>query len=206
MIDNPMTRTLRNFWNDESGNAAIELILCVPIMTWALLSTMVYFDAYHDEAISTRAGLVIADMYSRETANITPQYLNSTSDLLQLLTETEESPGYRVTVFSCNKSNPANDCRYDVVWSRHRDMSPRHNNSRLRALSAGLPDMADGDRAILVETETNYNADFTVSISPFIVPNMTDVTFRTFNVISPRFEDSVCWDQDPSDPNNAVLC
>lgn len=206
---NVIVKHIRDFSRDESGNAAVELLLCVPIMVWALLSTMVYFDAFHDEAISTRAGLTIADMFSRESANITPEYLSNARRLLRTLTETDTDPGLRVTVFRCFKNDPTDadeDCRYNVVWSRNRGLSPNHNNTRLRALSAGLPVMAHNDRAILVETQTNYNAEFTVSISPFFVPDLTGVEFNTFTVISPRFETSVCWDSSPNDDSNTPLC
>ncbi len=196
---------LNDFRRDESGNASIELLIAVPIMLWALLSTMVYFDAYHDEAISTRAGLTIADMLSRETQNITPAYLTNLQRLLQGLTETDNDPGLRVTVFECFKvdpDDPDEDCRYDRIWSRNRGLAPNHNNTRLRALSDRLPVMAHNDKAILVETQTDYNAEYTVSISPFIVPDLTGVTFNSFTVISPRFETSVCWERGPGD----ILC
>jgi hypothetical protein len=190
---------LERFRKDESGNASIELLIAVPIMLWALLSTMVYFDAYHDEAISTRAGLTIADMLSRETANITPAYLTNLRALLRGLTETDNDPGLRVTVFECFRANPEDDCRYDRIWSRNRGLAPNHNNTRLRALSDRLPTMASGDQAILVETETEYNAEYTVSISPFIVPDLTGVTFNSFTVISPR-DLGLCWESTPGDP------
>ncbi len=196
---------LKDFQADENGNASIELLLCVPIMVWALLSTMVYFDAFHDEAISTRAGLTIADMISRETGNITPEYLTNLRSLLRSLTETDDDPSIRVTVFECFKTDPSDaneQCRYDRIWSRNRGLSPNHNDTRLRALSDRLPMMAHNDKAILVETQTQYNAEYTVSISPFIVPNLTGVTFESFTVISPRFETSVCWERAADD----ILC
>ncbi len=196
---NKTIKFLRNFQNDESGNAAFELLFCVPIMVWALLSTMVYFDAFHDEAISTRAGLTIADMLSRETANITPEYMANLGDLLQSLTETEDNPELRVTVFECFKANPEDDCRHDLIWSENVGMGSNNTNATLAELANRLPMMANNDKAILVETETDYNAEYTVSISPFIVPNLTGVTFSSFTVISPRYESSVCWEVSPSD-------
>ncbi|WP_342078658.1 hypothetical protein [Yoonia sp. SS1-5] len=189
---------LRRFRDDESGNAAIEILFCVPIMVWALLSTMVYFDAYHDEAISTRAGLTIADMVSREDAPITPSYLNATRQLLRSLTETENNPDFRITVFEYRE--PQDD--YRVVWSRNRGWGQNYNDARLALVKDRLPMMADATNAILVETRTTYNAPFSVTVAPFMVQNLEGVEFNSFTVISPRFASSICWQQsDDSEPD-----
>ncbi len=190
-----LSQKLREFRDDESGVAAIELTLCIPILVWALLSTMVYFDAYHHEAISTRAGLTIADMISRESGVdgvITPTYMNGAREVLRTLTETENNPDLRVTVYQYRQTE--ND--YRVVWSKNRGYGQNYNNPRLDLIRARLPDLADGDTAILVETRTKYNAPFSVTISPFIVPDLDGIEFNSFTVIRPRFQGTVCWKQD----------
>ena len=63
-----MTDLIKRFRDNEDGSAAIELVLVTPIITWALLSTIVYFDAFRAETRSARAGLTIADMFSREAS------------------------------------------------------------------------------------------------------------------------------------------
>ena len=78
---------LRSFWYDETGIASVELMLSVPILVWALLSTHVYFQAFRAEAISTRAGLTIADMYSRR-AGVNAEYVAGSYELFKVLTET----------------------------------------------------------------------------------------------------------------------
>lgn len=188
------------FRDDESGNAAIELLLCLPILVWALLSTIVYFDAYHDEAISTRAGLTIADMFSREDAPVDSDYMNGAHALLTSLTgvtdrtstaDTYEGSKLRVTVYEYVQANDV----FRVIWSENIGFGVNYTDANLANLRSALPDIADGDTAILVETTTTYNAPFAVSISPFIVPNLDGVEFKTFTVISPRFAESICWDR-----------
>lgn len=49
-----MTDLIKRFRDNEDGSAAIELVLVTPIITWALLSTIVYFDAFRAETRSAR--------------------------------------------------------------------------------------------------------------------------------------------------------
>ena len=66
-----LLKCLRRMRDDESGSIAVETIMMVPLLAWALLSTLAYFDAYRAESISVKAGLTIADMVSRETGFVT---------------------------------------------------------------------------------------------------------------------------------------
>lgn len=190
---------LQKFREDESGVAAIELLICVPILVWALLSTIVYFDAYHDEAISTRAGLTIADMFSREDSAVDSDYMDGAHGLLTSLTGVTDSAAtdgiyegskLRVTAYEYVLDEDV----FKVIWSENIGFGSNYNDSDLVRLRPALPDISDGDTAILVETTTTYSAPFSVTISPFIVPNLDGVEFNTFTVMSPRFAESICWD------------
>ncbi|MEJ6402467.1 hypothetical protein [Yoonia sp. 2307UL14-13] len=192
----------KKFAHEESGSASIELLLCVPIIFWVLLSTIVYFDAFENEAISTRASLTIADMISREDATIDNAYINNAARLLTDLTETERTPELRVTVFRYRNS----DNNYQVRWSRTSNVGgvqgyggQRVTTSMLRSreFKNRLPIMSDQERAILIETRTQYEPLLSaISISPILaVGNLDDVEFNTFTVISPRFTNSVCMER-----------
>lgn len=67
-------------------------------------------------------------------------------------------------------------------------MAPSYNNANLADLKAAgrLPALADGDRAILLQTRTEYDAPFSVGLGPFTSTNLDDVTFQTYIVIRPR--------------------
>ncbi|MEO1639925.1 MAG: hypothetical protein AAFU41_11855 [Pseudomonadota bacterium] len=198
-----MTTLLQRFAKDEEGNMAIELVLVVPILVWALLSTFVYFDAFRVESNSHRAALTIADMFSREETPITPAYLNSTRALLRSLTFEEANPDFRVTVYRYRES----DDSYRRVWSQRRGYSSNLNNENLADLQAKglLPIMANGDRSILVETRTQYDAPFAFGLGPFTSTNLQDLTFDTFTVIRAR-PGTLCWDRFPDDDTNTIRC
>ncbi|MCG3268876.1 TadE/TadG family type IV pilus assembly protein [Yoonia sp. I 8.24] len=188
---------LQDFRDDESGVIAIELLLVVPILVWALLSTLVYFDAFKTESISTRMSMTIADMFSREV-EVDNTFINGAHDLLEALTPSADAPDMRITVYTFDES----DDQYDRVWSRNRgSYYSNHTNATLRAESDRLPILSDGDNAILVETHTEYSAPFSIGIGPFLETNLDDLSFDTFTVIRPR-DGNVCFIQN----NGGSVC
>lgn len=203
---------LRQFQMNEDGNAAVELLLVIPVLVWALLSTWVYFGAYHAESVSTRAGLTIADVISRERS-VNTEYLESMRHLLQELTDSDEDAQLRVTLYSYD----ADDDEYQVEWSEVilsesqidtgiPDDGPSLNaevtDADLAAVEDRLPVMANLQRSLLIETRTTYTAPFSIGLGPFLETNIEDLEFKTFTVISPRNEITVCLDPTFSNPNS----
>lgn len=195
-----MTQLLKAFRDDEHGSMAIELVLVVPILTWVLLSTFVYFDVFRTESNTKRASLTVADMFSREQDLIDTSYMEGARKLLRTLTFAEADPDLRVTVY---KYDLASD-KYTVSWSRNIDMAPDLDNAAIAALrvKGRLPVMADGDTSILVETRTNYAAPFDTGIGPFTGgSDLGDLVFDTFTVMRPRFVSQLCWDAPDPQPD-----
>ena len=186
------TALAKKFAGDERGSMAIELVLVVPILTWVLLSTFVYFDAFRTEANAKRAAITVTDMFSREETEIDENYLDGALKLLKTLTYADSDPDLRVTVYTFSSSADA----FQVVWSRNVGMTPNLTDANLAAFrtKGRLPVMADGDQSILVETRTEYSAPFTIGIGPFTGgTDLDDVTFETFTFVRPRFTDKLCW-------------
>jgi hypothetical protein len=180
---------IQRFQKDESGVVAIELLLVIPILVWALLSTLVYFDAFKAQSIGTRISMTIADMYSRET-DVDWDFIHGSRDLLDAMSTSDNEPHIRITVYYYDEDND----QYTLVWSR-RDGNyyANHTNATLRAQTDRLPILADDDRAVLVETHTEYSAPFSIGIGPFLETNLDDFTFETFTTIRPRYTESVCF-------------
>lgn len=198
-----MTKLIKRFRDDESGVISIELLLVIPMLVWALLSTWVYFDAYRAEAISTRAGLTIADVISRENTAVDETYLRNMRNLMRVLTEAEDNPAIRVTSFRYRATGD----RYLVVWSASDGMGSDLTDADLESMRGQLPIMANGGRALLIETRTSYSAPFSIGLGPFLETNLDDLEFESYTVISPRFQPRVCFDPSPSIPNSGdELC
>lgn len=186
----------QKFRDDESGVIAVELLLVVPILVWALLSTLVYFDAFKSESISTRISMTIADMFSRET-DVDWTFINGAHDLLDALSGSDNPPDLRVTVYTFDVD--AND--YVRIWSRRIGSHySNHTTATIRAEAARLPILSPDDRAILIETHTDYSAPFSIGIGPFLETNLDDFTFDTFTVIRPRYTSTVCFIKNNGDP------
>ena len=196
-----MRAFLDAFARDERGVVAVELVLVVPILVWALLSTFVYFDVFRVESNTTRASLTVADMFSREKVPITDAYLDGARSLLEALTFEESNPDYRITVYRYQEF----DDKYLVVWADNRGMGPDTDDDRLEAIRDRLPILANGDRAILLETRVEYDAPFDIGIGAFAATNLEDVTFTTFTVIRPR-ANTLCFDTTPADTTTGLSC
>ena len=54
--------------------------------------------------------------------------------------------------------------------------------------------MANGDRAILIQTRVDYDAPFRIGLGPFTGTDLQDFSFETFTVIRPR-PPTLCWDE-----------
>jgi hypothetical protein len=197
---------LKKFRADERGTSSIELLFVVPIIVWVILSTFVYFDAFRTQANTNRAALTIADMFSREQNPVDQNYMDGAMNLLRALTAADATPDMRVTVYSFDNASNA----YTILWSRTEGLNTALDNDSLRDLrTAGrLPLLADGDHAILLETRTVYNGPLPLGMGLYAGDELNNVTFNTFNVIRPRYNDRLCYDTSPGDgvPTNGLIC
>ncbi|MFK7878016.1 MAG: TadE/TadG family type IV pilus assembly protein [Paracoccaceae bacterium] len=189
-----LLKRMRRLRDDESGSIAVETIMMVPLLAWALLSTLAYFDAYRAESISVKAGLTIADMVSRETGFVTNPYINGTRDLLQFLTIDDNWPDLRVTVVRWDESRN----RLRRVWSQERGPRRPLRGTEMAGLVDRLPELTDNERLIIVETWTDYTPLYSVGLSPF--------TMETFTFISPRFVSQLCYKPQDTTPDADAVC
>ncbi len=198
-----LTRFTKRFCEDNDGSASIELVLVTPIIAWALLSTLVYFDAFRADTRSERAGLTIADMFSREQIAVNSAYMDGAQALLRTLVESDPNPQLRVTSYTYDQPTDT----YMVRWSRHRGMTANLTNGDLALMRDRLPILANGATSLLVETRAEYRAPFALGIAPFANTRLDPVEFTTFTVISPRFAPSICFDPTPANPTSGdELC
>ncbi|MDB9801548.1 hypothetical protein OAC01_01110 [bacterium] len=194
-----LKRQIGKFRKEEEGaSQSVEFLLSFPLLVWALLATLQYFDAYRTQLISTKATITIGDMISREKGTIDSVYIKGTSDLLNFLTIADDSPDLRISVVSWN----ASESKHKVVWSEFSGALGRLNDANINAYFDVIPIMGDGERTIIVETVTRYTPKFGTSIGQiFRVRGLEPMDMNSIQVIRPRFTTSVCWDQSPSDSN-----
>jgi hypothetical protein len=197
-----MTSIFRRFRRDDHASISVELVLVTPIMLWAILAGVVYFDAYRVQGQNIRAGLTIADMVSRERAPVNETFINGTNMLLRSLIDHDPTPFLRITLYDYDAESDT----HQVIWSRVRGQGEELVTTDLIALAPRLPLMADDGRDLLVETAVDYVAPFNIGLGPFASTQLAPVTLTTFNVVTPRFIPSICFDTNPTDPNSIPLC
>jgi len=179
---------------DEDGATSVEFVMMAPLLAWAFLSTVTYFHAYRSEAISQKASLTIADMVSREADFITPEYIDNARELLRFLTIEDSNPDLRITAIKYN----GNSKKYRRVWSQERGPRSGLSHEAVNGLADRLPVMVHGERAILVETWTEYEAPRNVGLNDF--------DMETFTVVSPRFVDRICFSASPTAADPQSKC
>lgn len=177
-----LRRFLSRFRRDESGSIAVESMLMIPVLVWCYLGTFVFFDAFRMQSKNIKAAYTIADTLSRETGYVTANYLTGLFGLHHVLLDTPEPRGMVVTVFTFR----AADNTYRVRWSQARGVGVAAlTNATLGNLSAILPEMTDGEVAILVRSRVDYDPDYDVGI--------TDFAFDEYSISRPRFAPQLCW-------------
>lgn len=151
---------LRRFAKDTRGSLTVEAVIVLPILFWAMLSMIVFFDAYRQSSMSVKAAFTITDMVSREVDPINKAYIDGAFNLFRELARSDKSPKIRITVVYFD----AAEKRFFRDWSHQRGGMPVLTDADVLAMQDRLPAMPNNERLILVETWTDYNPPFNVGI------------------------------------------
>ncbi|EAR50692.1 hypothetical protein OG2516_06332 [Oceanicola granulosus HTCC2516] len=193
-----LARRARSFPRDERGSLAVETVVIFPILAWCYMASFVWFDAFRAQALNDKATFAIADMISRETEMISPQYLTSLLNVHDLMTDARGEAELRVSQVYWDGDRR----RYFVSWSDTRRgtvarLRNRDVNRRSEA-AARMPMMSPGEKMILVETWLPYEPLFNVGLGSF--------EFDGWTVIRPRYAPQVCYDRTGSGDVNEAKC
>ena len=136
---------------DESGSVSIEAVLMFPLLAWVIMATLVFFQAFHAQALNLKVTYTIGDILSREDAPITPEYIDSMYMLQGAMTGSSEPLKLRITAVTYRGS----DRTYRAIWSQGRGTGLTVYTSGETVpqdTTASLPVMADGQITIMTET------------------------------------------------------
>ena len=174
----------RNFLANEKGTLSIEAVLAVPILVWAMTATFVFWDAFKTLNISQKATYTVADMLSRETQDITPDYMTAMHEIFAYLAESGGNNALRVTVVTLNRDEDTEVETLEMVWSE--GVGGIEGYSDIDAIRDRIPDMAPGDQMIVVESEQEWAPAFSVGLASY--------RFREVALARPRFGPTLDWD------------
>lgn len=221
-----LLRHIRNFAQDTRGVMSIEAVLILPVLVWTFIALSVMWDAYRAQNLAQRATFTVADIISRERAQIRRVFITnylrvfryaveSTGNLNS--TNTTTSPEVlRITsvMFSEGSNNVDGDDGDDVIsvaWSRSTDRTrmPEWTNETIGQIKDQIPAMLDGDNIVVVETRLRWQPDFTSQMAASLIGDnatgwITSQDIDTFTTVRPRFVPKVCF-TDTAVVNGAVV-
>ncbi|MGV6811078.1 MAG: TadE/TadG family type IV pilus assembly protein [Brevirhabdus sp.] len=174
---------LKSFIKGEKGAIVVEMALVTPILAFVLYMSYVFFDAYRIKNTAQKATYTIADLLSRRTDGIDEAYMDGMKELFDFLAKTD--PGttdIRVSSVLYKKNKDL----YKVKWSyvSGENMSSL-TTSELKDYKDMMPEVANKDYLILVETFVNYE--------PPVQGVVGDQIYKVFTPVSPRFAPHLAW-------------
>lgn len=176
---------LRRFLKDKSGVVTVEMVITMPLLIWALAATYDYFEIHRHRAVREKATYTVADMFSREQAPVTAEYIDGARDLFNTMTNDDDPVQIRVSVVTYDED----DDEYRVVWSRIGGagaLSPLSDED-VQSGDVPLPRMIDGQQIVIVNSLSTYNPSFNVGLSS----NMRVETSQFMNL---RFAPQLCFE------------
>lgn len=108
----PLIR-MKRFSTDSRGSASVELVIVLPLLLWALAATAVFFDGFKARYQSEMAAQTVADILSRETALITPAYVEGLNSVYDFLSDGGYESRIRVSSLIWDSTNQ----RPRLQWS-----------------------------------------------------------------------------------------
>ncbi|MDO6725713.1 pilus assembly protein [Cognatishimia sp. 1_MG-2023] len=202
---------IKNFAKDTKGVVAVEVVIILPILLWAIAAMAIYFDVFRTKSAAEKASYTIGDMLSRETNAITPEYIDNTRLLYEAISRTqvhsdassggatgtttldpetglevpavEQGTSLRLSVITWNED----ESEYELEWSQTRgaNFEPLVT-ADLILLEANLPQMADQDTVILVETSMSY--------TPVLNVGLGARNIETFTFTRPRYAPQLVYE------------
>jgi Flp pilus assembly protein TadG len=163
----------QGFARDERGSILLETVIMLPLLLWALLAMVVYWDAYRSINRLDKATYALADTLSRQQAAVPVATVDRWDDFINFMLDDNHVAQVRVTSYRWVQANN----RFEVLWSRSPG-SARPQLTTASLVTTGvvnqLPMMGSSEYGVLTETWVNYQPPLS---APFMgamqVSNMT---------------------------------
>jgi hypothetical protein len=178
--------TLKEFARDERATLSVEAAVISPILIMAYGGMYVFWDAFKMRNINVKAAYTISDMVSREIVNITPEYIDGLSRMLDFLNRAKYESRLRVSVVGAIEDPVTGDTDFILCWSKGRGMAERTDMNG--GFSDEIPIMAAGTEVIVIETETDYVPILGTNVDGERLGfGLSNRTFENTIVTRPRF-------------------
>lgn len=174
-------RRLKRFARDEAGSYTVEIVLMLPVLCLTIFTMLTFIDAYRAQIHALRVTYAVGDMLSRAQFPVTRQTIVGLAEVFDELAIGEHNTSIRVTSIVWDGKNS----EHLLVWSdsaRAGSSTPPPepiDDATLPGIIDALPNLANGDSVIVVESWVYYEPPFDVGFG--------DRSFQHLEVVSPRF-------------------
>jgi Flp pilus assembly protein TadG len=178
---------IKAFGREEGGSIVLETVVMLPLLIWALLAMVVYWDAFRSVNRLDKATFALSDTLSRLQAPVPNVTVNRWDDFVSYMMNNQHTAQVRVTSY---KWVPANN-RFEVLWSRSPgNLRPQLTTATLQTLAPRIPMMASNQYGILTETWVAYEPPLAV---PFMgAVQIQNMTMEKFMPTPTRFGNPLC--------------
>ena len=187
MQPHSLRHALRRFRRCEDGLVMTEFLILLPLLLWAFMALVIYWDAFRAVNSAQKASYAVADLVTRQSEDINRPFLRGMEQVMDYLTGAPGQVRLRVTSLQWNERSG----QMVLLFSE----SP---NNRMTALTgaevntaefrAKIPAMHHMDTVVVVESLTAYRPGLNVGIMP--------TEFKSFIVTRPRLR-RVCLLETP---------
>jgi hypothetical protein len=177
----PIRRRIRQFLGDTGASMSIEAAIMAPTLIFALFLMFTIFDIFRYDATNSKAAFTIGDLLSRETDPVDQEFVDGMKDIFDYMTNTDAATWLRVSVVRYD----GDDEELKLVWSHGNTGTPALTDETFSTITDSIPDMAEEDTVIVVETYMPYQMPFRVGLRGF--------AFKNTVITRPRFSSQLVW-------------
>lgn len=174
---------LRGFGRDTDAMLSVEAAIMVPLLVFFLATLYTIFDIFRYDATNSKAAYTIGDLLSRETEPVDQAFIDGMKDIFDYMTLANPSSTWlRVSVVRYD----GDDEEFKLVWSEGSTGVVSLTPETMDVVEHHIPEMAEEDTVIVVET-----------FMPYVMPmpvGMRDFSYRNVVVTRPRFASQLLWD------------
>lgn len=178
-----LCRRLASPLRREDGSILVESVLVLPFLFWGYLGLYTYWDAYRALTTMQKASYALSDLISREQRPVNAAYIDGMRRVMNSMLSNGQETELRVSsvTFSAVRD------QYEVEWSNSPAglMLPLTTET-LQGYLNRVPEMNDGDTAVIVETRVEYEPNIQYGLEPQV--------FEQFVVTRPRFAPRIVFE------------
>jgi hypothetical protein len=199
---------LRRFASDARGNMSVEAMLMLPVLVWALIAFFSFWDVYRINYLAKKATFTIADVISRERAQISAAFAFRYGTVfayaverpIPLTSSNSRNQPIVIRVTSLGFTESGAGSTTSVLWSMSSDATrlPLRDAAGLADLAGRIPAMLDGDNIIVIETRVYWSPSFYqpyrgAAPSLDFLQALQTREIDTITTVRPRFVPKLCF-------------